>query len=47
MNRKKRRKLMAYLLALVMIFSCFGQRTGMAADYQAESTSHTISGTGQ
>lgn len=39
MNRKKRRKLMAYLLALVMIFSCFGQSTGMAADYQAESKS--------
>lgn len=38
MNRKKRRKLMAYLLAL-MIFSCFGQSTGMAADYQAESKS--------
>lgn len=39
MNRKKRRKLTVYLLALVMIFSCFGQSTGMAADYQAESKS--------
>lgn len=42
MNRKKRRKLTAYLLALVMIFSCFGQSTGMAADYQAESKSAAV-----
>ena len=42
MNRKKRRKLTAYLLALVIIFSCFGQSTGMAADYQAESKSAAV-----